>query len=148
MLLDRWVPSPPANFLASVDVWVRIYHIPVNHYNIDTMDFLASKIGHVIEIAYDPKMSQKEAFIRAHIRLDIQRPALPSKVLNLPRGGSVVIEFEYEKLRKRCHHCYRLTHERPDCPLLHNRNRKQSIPQSSEKSQSSSGVKAHAPGAA
>ncbi|XP_056862299.1 uncharacterized protein LOC130509983 [Raphanus sativus] len=67
MLLDRWIPSPPANFLSSVDVWVRIFHIPVNHYNIDTMNFLASKIGHVLEIAYDPKVSQKELYIRAQV---------------------------------------------------------------------------------
>ncbi|XP_018475483.2 uncharacterized protein LOC108846772 [Raphanus sativus] len=120
-------PVTPADFLSSVDVWIRIYNIPVNHYNIDTMNFLASKIGQVLEITYDPKVSQKEAFIRAQVRLDISRPALESKVLNLPRGGSVVIKFEYEKLKKRCHNCFRLTHERPDCPLLHNRNRGSSL---------------------
>ncbi|KAJ4906450.1 hypothetical protein Rs2_10108 [Raphanus sativus] len=66
-------------------------------------------------------------------------------MLNLPRGGSVLIEFEYEKLMKRCHHCYRLTHERPDCPVLHNRNKtpivkKQSAPQRPDQPQSSSGA--------
>ena len=29
-----------------------------------------------------------------------------------------MIEFDYEKLRKCCFHCLRLTHERPDCPYL------------------------------
>ncbi|KAG2306151.1 hypothetical protein Bca52824_025899 [Brassica carinata] len=121
MLLDRWIPSPPRNFLTTVDVWVRISKIPMNYYKIETMDFLASKVGRVLEIAYDPKVSQKETYIRAHVRLDIASPAFASKSLNLPSGGSVVIEFEYEKLRKRCFHCFRLTHERPLCPLLNRR---------------------------
>ncbi|XP_048613217.1 uncharacterized protein LOC125587113 [Brassica napus] len=121
MLLDRWIPSPPANFLTSVDVWVRISRIPVNHYPLETMDFLASKVGRVIEIAYDPKASQKEAYIRAQVRLDIANPAIAIKPLNLPKGGRVIIEYEYEKLRKRCFHCQRLTHERPSCPFLKNR---------------------------
>lgn len=79
---------------------------------------MARKIGHVIDIAYDPKVSQKETFIRAHVRLDIANPATARRMLNIPSGGQVMIEFEYEKLRKGCFHCLRLTHERPDCPLL------------------------------
>lgn len=118
MLIDRWIPSPPKNFLSTVDVWVRIHHIPMNYYTLDTMDFLARKIGKVIEIAYDPNVSQKDAFIRAQVRLDIANPATARRVLNIPSGGQVMIEFEYEKLRKRCFHCLRLTHERPDCPML------------------------------
>lgn len=90
----------------------------MNHYRVETMDFLASKIGHVVEIAYDPKASQKEAYIRALVRLNIANPAIEIKPLNLPSGGRVIIEFEYEKLRKRCFHCHRLTHERPSCPFV------------------------------
>ncbi|XP_013651192.1 uncharacterized protein LOC106355863 [Brassica napus] len=108
MLIDRWVPSPPKTFLSTVDVWVRIHHIPMNYYTLDTMDFLARKIGKVIEIAYDPNVSQKDTFILAQVRLDIANPTTATHVLNIPSGGQVMIEFEYEKLRKR-----------PDCPMLH-----------------------------
>lgn len=118
MLLDRWVPSPPKDFLSTIDVWVRISNIPMNYYTLNTMKYLASKIGHVIDIAYDLKVSQKETFIRAHVRLDITKPATEERVLNLPAGGKVLIKFDYEKLRKKCFHCLRLTHERPACPML------------------------------
>lgn len=82
------------------------------------MHFLASKVGHVIEITYDPKVSQKVSYIIAHVRLDIANPAMDHILLNLPSWGLVMIEFEYEKLRKKCFHCLRLTHKRPFCPLL------------------------------
>lgn len=123
MLLDRWVPSPPKDFLSTVDVWIRISRIPMNYYKLETMDLLASKVGKVLEIAYDPKRSQKDAFIRAQVRLNIANPALEEKVLNLPSGGQALIKFEYEKLRKRCFHCLRLTHEKPFCPFLRNKSR-------------------------
>ncbi|CAA7052732.1 unnamed protein product [Microthlaspi erraticum] len=92
MLMDRWIPAPP------IGEW-----------------------GEVIEIAYDPKGSQKDTFIRAHVKLNIADPAIVAKVVNLPTGGKVTIEYAYEKLRKYCFHCFRITHERPSCPFLRNR---------------------------
>ncbi|CAH2065435.1 unnamed protein product [Thlaspi arvense] len=39
--------------------------------------------------------------------------------MTLPRGGgSVLITYEYEKLRKKCFHYFWLTHEKATCPLL------------------------------
>ncbi|CAA7036115.1 unnamed protein product [Microthlaspi erraticum] len=121
MLVDRWIPSPPSDFLTTVDLWVRISRIPMNYYKIDTMNWLAERVGKVLEIAYDPKASQKETFIRALVRLNIANPAIASKMVNLPSGGQVVIEYKYEELRKHCFHCLRLTHERPMCPFLRSR---------------------------
>ena len=44
-------------------------------------------------------------------------PAKASRKLTV-EGGTVSIEFEYEKIHKRCFHCLRLTHEKMRCPLL------------------------------
>lgn len=81
---------------------------------------LGSAIGNVEEIVYDPKVSQTKEYVRARNILDVANPA---KNLNLPTGETVTINYEYEKLRKRCFHCQRLTHEKAFCPLL----RKQAI---------------------
>lgn len=118
MLLERWTEAPPTNFLSSLKVWVRMRNIPVNHFTIETMERLGAAIGEVDEIAYDAKLSQTKDFIRARIILDIANPARESKVLNLPSGTSVIITYEYKKIRKRCFHCLRLTHEKAQCPLL------------------------------
>ncbi|KAL1225017.1 hypothetical protein V5N11_002796 [Cardamine amara subsp. amara] len=118
MVLERWIASSPASFLTSLEVWVRIRNIPMNHYTTKTMDMLGSAIGHVEEIAYDPKVSQTTDFVRARITFDIANPERSTKNLNLPTGEVVVINYEYEKLRKQCFHCHRLTHEKFGCPLL------------------------------
>ncbi|KAH0930443.1 hypothetical protein HID58_016170, partial [Brassica napus] len=34
------------------------------------------------------------------------------------KGGTVTIEFEYEKIHKRCFHCLRLSHEKAKCPYI------------------------------
>lgn len=118
MILERWTANPPENFLQTMEIWIRIRHIPLVYYTIDTMHTLASEIGHVEEIAYDPKVSQTKDYIRSLITFDVDKPAKATRQLNVPSGGCVTIEFEYEKIHKRCFHCLRLTHEKIRCPLL------------------------------
>ncbi|RID66521.1 hypothetical protein BRARA_D01654 [Brassica rapa] len=68
----------------------------------DTMFKLASEVGKVEEIAYDPKVSHTKDYIRALITFSTDNPVKASRRLNMPKGeGSVLIEFEYEKIHKR-----------------------------------------------
>ncbi|KAG2331652.1 hypothetical protein Bca52824_002832 [Brassica carinata] len=101
MVIDRWTANPPENFLQSMELWIRIRHIPVNLFTTDTMFALAKEIGKVEEIAYDPKVSHTKDYIRAKITFN-----------------TVTIAYEYEKIHKRCFHCLRLTHEKIRCPML------------------------------
>ena len=41
MVMERWTPSPPRDFLSTFEVWIRIRNIPINHYTIGTMHLLA-----------------------------------------------------------------------------------------------------------
>lgn len=118
MVLERWTDSPSEDFLQSMNLWIRIRHIPAVFFKIDTMYKLASEVGKVVEIAYDPKVSHTKEYIRALISFNTENPAKESRRLNLPKDGSVAIEFEYEKIHKRCFHCLRLTHEKICCPML------------------------------
>lgn len=117
MVLERWTPEPPEDFLRYMDVWVRI-HIPANFFTVGTMFALAKETGRVIEVAYDPKISHTKDYVRALVSLDTEKLTKPSRCLEIEKGVSVNIEFEYERLHKRCFHCHFLTHEKPKCPLL------------------------------
>lgn len=61
LFLERWTLNPPEDFLCTLDIWICIRNIPVNHFTTDTMFRLASEIGEVKEIVYDPKVSQTKS---------------------------------------------------------------------------------------
>lgn len=124
LVMERWTPSPPRDFLSTFEVWIRIRNIPINHYTIGTMHLLASKVGFVKEIAYDSKSSQKTEYIRAKVLFTATNPAFEAKNLTLPSEEIVVIEYEYEKIHKRCFSCHRLTHEKSACPYIKSRTQK------------------------
>lgn len=42
-------------------------------------------------------------------------------LINLRKGGTTSVNFEYERVQKRCYECQRLTHERDFCPILINK---------------------------
>ncbi|VVB01313.1 unnamed protein product [Arabis nemorensis] len=65
MVMERWVPELPSDFLSSFLVWIRIRNIPANHYTIETMDRLGSAIGELKEIAYGLKVSQKTEYVKS-----------------------------------------------------------------------------------
>ncbi|XP_013601493.1 uncharacterized protein At4g02000-like [Brassica napus] len=101
MVLERWNPNPPKDFLTSFEVWIHIRNIPVIYYTTDTMYELASKIGKVEEIAYDPKVSHKTEYVRAKITFNTESPALDAKNLIIPSDETVMIHYEYEKVHKK-----------------------------------------------
>lgn len=51
------------------------------------------------------------------VRFNVSKPLRRSKVVNLPKGGSAKILFEYERVQKCCYFCQRLTHDQETCPL-------------------------------
>ncbi|XP_048630295.1 uncharacterized protein LOC125603079 [Brassica napus] len=117
MVLERWSSFPPENFLQNMSLWIRIRHIPADFFTVKTMFRLASEIGEVEEIAYDPEVSHTKDYIRAQVIFDTTKPLKETRKLSTP-GKVVTIEFEYEKIHKRCFHCLRLTHEKIRCPML------------------------------
>ncbi|KAG2310142.1 hypothetical protein Bca52824_021699 [Brassica carinata] len=118
MVIDRWTANPPEDYLQYMELWIRIRHIPMNLFTIDTMFALAKEIGKVEEIAYDPKVSHTKDYIRAKILFNVDNPAKAFRKLEVCKDSTATIEFEYEKIHKLCFHCRRLTHEKYRCPLL------------------------------
>ena len=118
MVIDHWTANPPDDFLQYMELWIRIRHIPVNLFTTNTMYALAKEVGKVEEIAYDPKVSHTKDYIRAKILFNVDNPTKAFGRLEVSKESTVTIEFEYEKIHKRCFHCLRLTHEKLHCPLL------------------------------
>lgn len=100
LAIERWVESPPSNFLQFVPLWVQIKRIPVNHNMIEAITALGALIGQVIEVAYDPIKPQSKGYVRVRVKFDVSRPLRRSKVVNFPKGGSTSVLFDYERVQK------------------------------------------------
>ncbi|CAE6075255.1 unnamed protein product [Arabidopsis arenosa] len=117
MTLERWVENPPADYLKVLPIWIRLRNIPVNFNTADTAREIAEHIGQVTHVAFDPLKPQSRGFVRVRILFDVSKPLKNSRELQLPTGEVVDIGIEYERIRRRCYHCKRLTHDKERCPL-------------------------------
>ncbi|KAJ4905994.1 Zinc knuckle CX2CX4HX4C protein [Raphanus sativus] len=80
---------------------------------------LAGAIGYVKEIEWDPEKPLLQNYVRVQVVLDLNLPVREKKSLTLPKGGgTAMIDVEYERIRKKCFHCFRLSHEKQVCPVL------------------------------
>ena len=119
LAIDRWVEYPPADYLQFIPIWIQIRNLPINYYTREAITALGERIfGDVKNVAFDPNKPQIQDYVRILVRFDVSRPLWKSKVVNLPEGGSTVVHFNYERVKKRCYECQRLNHEKDVCPLI------------------------------
>lgn len=89
-----------------------------NHYTVDAITALCEFAGQVVEVAYDPIKPQTKEYVRVKVKFDVSKPLRRSKIVNLPKGGTVTILYDYERIHKRCYTCQRLLHEQDKCPIF------------------------------
>lgn len=118
IVVDRWYENPPDNYLQLTPLWIQMWNLPINFYTKKALMALGEQIGQVTEVAFDTEKPQLQEFVRAKILFDVSRPLRRSKLVNLPKGGTALVYFEYERVQKRCYECQRMTHEKDFCPLL------------------------------
>lgn len=107
-----------SNYLQTAKVWVRLYNLPVNYLTLKTIDAVADGIGHVKVIEFDPEKPLLNDYIRVQVVLDLNLPVRDKKSVTLPGGRIEYVDVGYERIRKKCFHCLRLSHEKQKCPLL------------------------------
>lgn len=117
LALERWVENPPADYLKVIPIWIRLRNIPVNHNTAETAREIADHIGRVTLVAFDPLKPQSKGYTRVRILFDIHKTLKNSRALQLHTGEVVDIGIEYERIRKRCYQCLRLTHDKERCPF-------------------------------
>ena len=116
VVMERWIEDPPLDYLGFLPVWIRLRNIPFNHYTQATIATIASRIGKIIEFPFEEEQAQSRDFVRVRVRLDVSKPLRNFKEVQTPTGSLVKIGIDYERIRKRCFHCQRLTHDKSNCP--------------------------------
>jgi len=123
VIMDRWVEKPKEDYLMFLPVWIRLRNIPVNYYTSDTIKEIASCVGKVLKVELDSEKSQAQDYVRVQVLFDVRNPLRNCKEVLIPTGEVVSVTFDYERIRKRCFLCQRLTHEKGDCPFSQQRNK-------------------------
>ncbi|KAG7590171.1 hypothetical protein ISN44_As07g023610 [Arabidopsis suecica] len=118
IVVDRWYENPPDNYLQFTPLWIQLWNLPINFYTEKALMLLGEQIGQVKEVAFDTEKPQLQDFVRVKVIFDVSRPLRRAKVVNLPKGGSTSVYYEYERVQKRCYECQRMTHDKDHCPLL------------------------------
>lgn len=118
LAVEKYVVTPPSDYLQFVPIWVQIRNIPVNHYTVQAITALGELVGQVLEVVFDETRAQNQGFVRVKVKFDISKPLRRSKIIRLPHGQSTTIFFFYERVQKRCYCCQRLTHIQEVCPIL------------------------------
>ncbi|KAG2328756.1 hypothetical protein Bca52824_011484 [Brassica carinata] len=116
--MDRWVEFPPPDYLQKASVWIRLLKLPVNYLTLKTIRAISHPIGYVKDIEFDPTKPHVYDYVRVKVIIDLQQPVRDTKSVNLAKGGSFTVDVEYERIRKKCFHCFRLSHEKQRCPIL------------------------------
>lgn len=116
--MEKWIERPSPDYLMFLSVWIHLQNILVNYYTEETIKEIAKSAGEVVQVLFDSEKSQAQDYVRVNVLLDVRNPLRNSKELQLPTGEIVLISFDYERIRKRCFHCQRLTHEKNMCPFL------------------------------
>ncbi|XP_056862215.1 uncharacterized protein LOC108835596 [Raphanus sativus] len=79
MAMERWVETPPPNYLQT------------------TIDAVADGIGHVKLIEFDPSKPHLLDYVRVQVVLDVNQPLRDKKSLTLPGGRIEYVDVEYEQ---------------------------------------------------
>ncbi|KAG7585782.1 hypothetical protein ISN45_Aa02g011310 [Arabidopsis thaliana x Arabidopsis arenosa] len=112
VVMEKWIEKPPDDYLMFLPVWIRLRNIPVNYYTKDTIEEIAECVGQVLEVIFDLEKSQVQDYVRVRVLFPVSNPLHNSKEVQLQPGEVVSISFDYERVRKRCFQCQRLTHDK------------------------------------
>lgn len=86
--LQRWMDFPDEEFITFIDIWVQVRGIPLPYVSELTVRFIASTLGHVVDLDFNEATTIQIVFIRVKIKFGIsdRLPSLEEFVLNQGKG--------------------------------------------------------------
>ncbi|KAL9858812.1 hypothetical protein AtNW77_Chr1g0040601 [Arabidopsis thaliana] len=92
---ERWEINLAFEFLSNIDLWVQMRGIPLLYICEETVVEIAQGLGEIISLDFHDDTATQIAYIR-----------------------TTLISFQYERLRRICSSCFRLTHHRNFCLIV------------------------------
>ncbi|OAO94820.1 hypothetical protein AXX17_AT5G21950 [Arabidopsis thaliana] len=112
----RWEPAPAINFVTTIDLWVQMRGIPLIYVCKETAMEIAQDLGEIIHLDFQEATTTQIAYIRVRVRFGINDRLMFFQRVIFDSGETVTIRFQYERLKRICSSCFRITHNRDYCP--------------------------------
>ncbi|XP_042958115.1 uncharacterized protein LOC122293643 [Carya illinoinensis] len=106
--------------ISTATFWIRLYDLLLGAMNEKVVSKIGNSIGVVEEIDVEKDEVAWGEFIKIRILLDVTKPLLRGKCINLGNHGSCWVRFTYERLPTFCYGCGRLGHSHKDCSIWKN----------------------------
>jgi len=105
----------------SVPVWVRLYSLPLDYWQLESLSAIGNKLGHFVRAFEATRKGQYTSFARLCVEMDLSG-ALPDEVILEVLDEEWVQTVNYEHIPFRCHKFHEHGHLFRDCPLSKTRN--------------------------
>lgn len=108
-----------AELFSQITFWVQVHGVPPAHMSKPHGERLGKAIANSMGEFLDFDHNNRRRFLRFQVRLDVTRPLLRGKLLNLEKNkDNIWVFLRYEKLSKFCYFCGCLDHIQKGCALL------------------------------
>ena len=106
----RWEVNLAFEYLSNIELWVQMRGIPLLYICEATVVEIAHGPGEIISLDFHDASTTQIAFIRVRIQFDIADRIRFFQRITFDSGETALISFQYERLRRICSSCFRLTH--------------------------------------
>lgn len=105
--------------LNGMDIWVRLYDVPLRYVNETMAKLMGNYIG--IFISYDTRNKNEvwEDFMRVRVKIDVRKPLKQYKMFIKRDGSTAKIRFMFERLPSFCFVCGIIGHFEKQCKVAY-----------------------------
>ncbi|XP_075663106.1 uncharacterized protein LOC142632618 [Castanea sativa] len=97
--------------VSSIAVWIRLYELPIEYYNVDALQHIGKAIGNVLRVDTFTTMETRGRFARLCVQIDVEKPLVTAIMI-----GRLEQTLSYEGIQKLCFKCGRMGHSKESCP--------------------------------
>jgi len=108
--------GPEQGTFTSVTVWVRLYSLPLDYWQTESLAAIGNKLGRFVKASEATRRGKYTSFARICVEMDLSR-ALPDEVFLEVFDEEWVKIVDYEHIPFRCRKCHEHGHLFRDCPL-------------------------------
>ena len=118
LYLRDWIErfNPDKEDLSWAPVWIRLYSLPLEYWDEDSLKDIGNALGEFVKIAEETKMRRYTSYAHICVCMRLDKP-LPDSVSLYHDDFEWVQPLDFEHVPFRCRKCHAIGHLFRDCPL-------------------------------